>query len=301
MEVKETVTDGVKDIDFKISLTKDRAVIAKPDSWLEAYAFKGDKYDKIVEILNEINIHGITLDELEAGLGHAPEAHKTSHQDGGSDEISVAGLSGELADNQPPKSHDNAAHSTNYVATTGDETVAGIKTFSSIPVLPASDPSTDNQATRKLYVDNMVREAGLTFIQPDANCTYPSSIGAADTSIKFAAGSACSTQFSFTVPRNAPTGKTWYYQLTYLTNGSDTWAFSHYVSAYKAGDSYSGWNKINNVSIGNLSTTTSGVRYEHEQSIGAVVDPEDVVNISLVKTSTDTLDFYLAGIILYWR
>jgi hypothetical protein len=30
-----------------------------------------------------------------------PQAHKTSHQDGGADEISVAGLSGELADPQP--------------------------------------------------------------------------------------------------------------------------------------------------------------------------------------------------------
>jgi len=32
-------------------------------------------------------------------------AHKSSHQNGGSDEISVAGLSGELTDNQPPKDH----------------------------------------------------------------------------------------------------------------------------------------------------------------------------------------------------
>lgn len=33
------------------------------------------------------------------------------------------------------------------------QTIAGIKTFSSIPVLPASDPTTDNQAARKAYVD----------------------------------------------------------------------------------------------------------------------------------------------------
>jgi len=31
--------------------------------------------------------------------------HKTKHENGGADEISVAGLSGELADNQPPKTH----------------------------------------------------------------------------------------------------------------------------------------------------------------------------------------------------
>jgi hypothetical protein len=39
------------------------------------------------------------------------------------------------------------------VRTTGDQTVAGLKTFSTIPELPASDPTTDNQATRKAYVD----------------------------------------------------------------------------------------------------------------------------------------------------
>lgn len=39
------------------------------------------------------------------------------------------------------------------VKLTGDQTVAGIKTFTSIPVLPASDPTADNEATRKLYVD----------------------------------------------------------------------------------------------------------------------------------------------------
>ena len=39
------------------------------------------------------------------------------------------------------------------VKTSGDQTVNGIKTFGSIPVLPASDPSTDNQAVRKAYVD----------------------------------------------------------------------------------------------------------------------------------------------------
>ena len=36
------------------------------------------------------------------------------------------------------------------------QTIAGVKTFSSIPVLPASDPTTSNQAARKAYVDLMV-------------------------------------------------------------------------------------------------------------------------------------------------
>jgi len=40
--------------------------------------------------------------------GAAPAAHAASHENGGGDEISVAGLSGELADDQPPKDHATA-------------------------------------------------------------------------------------------------------------------------------------------------------------------------------------------------
>jgi len=47
------------------------------------------------------------------------------------------------ADNPHPK----------HVDTEGNETIAGIKTFSSIPILPASDPTADNEASRKAYVD----------------------------------------------------------------------------------------------------------------------------------------------------
>jgi hypothetical protein len=42
-----------------------------------------------------------------------------------------------------------------FVRGTGtvSQTITGVKTFSSIPVLPASDPTTVNQATRKAYID----------------------------------------------------------------------------------------------------------------------------------------------------
>ena len=43
-----------------------------------------------------------------------------------------------------------------FVHLTGNETIAGVKTFSSIPVGPASDPTTSNQFTRKSYVDTLV-------------------------------------------------------------------------------------------------------------------------------------------------
>ena len=41
-------------------------------------------------------------------------------------------------------------------------TFVGIKTFSSIPILPGSDPTTDNQATRKLYVDSLSKISLVT-------------------------------------------------------------------------------------------------------------------------------------------
>lgn len=41
------------------------------------------------------------------------------------------------------------------VRITGEQTVAGIKTFSSIPEGPSSDPTTDNQLARKKYVDDL--------------------------------------------------------------------------------------------------------------------------------------------------
>lgn len=43
--------------------------------------------------------------------------------------------------------------STGFVNTTGTQTVGGTKTFSSIPVLPASNPTTANQAVRKGFAD----------------------------------------------------------------------------------------------------------------------------------------------------
>lgn len=55
---------------------------------------------------------------------------------------------------------DNAGLANN-VKTTGDQTIAGVKTFTSIPVLPASDPTTDNQAARKKYVDDTYAFLGV--------------------------------------------------------------------------------------------------------------------------------------------
>jgi hypothetical protein len=49
-----------------------------------------------------------------------------------------------------------AYNESQVVKLTGNQTIAGVKTFSSVPVLPSSAPTTDNQAVRKHYIDNLI-------------------------------------------------------------------------------------------------------------------------------------------------
>ena len=51
---------------------------------------------------DEISVAGLSG---ELADDQPPKAHAADHENGGGDEISVAGLSGELADDQPPKNH----------------------------------------------------------------------------------------------------------------------------------------------------------------------------------------------------
>lgn len=62
-------------------------------------------------------------------------------------------------------------HTDGLVHKTGAETIAGVKTFSSIPVLPASNPSTDNQAARKKYVDDTKTKTFTELTDTPANYT----------------------------------------------------------------------------------------------------------------------------------
>ncbi|MBM3210613.1 hypothetical protein FJZ33_00215 [Candidatus Poribacteria bacterium] len=66
----------------------------------------------------------------------------------------------------------------NFVDLTEGQSVGGIKTFTSIPILPASDPTTDNQAARKAYVDinNKTEKTVLVdddiFVIEDSQASY---------------------------------------------------------------------------------------------------------------------------------
>lgn len=88
----------------------------------------------------------------------------------------------------------------NSVLLTTDQTIAGIKTFSSIPVLPASDPTTANQAARKSYVDGLVAETtgSITITSEGAlgsGTVYYKKRGKLYYDIYFASGGGISTFF----------------------------------------------------------------------------------------------------------
>lgn len=57
------------------------------------------------------------FDVLPTGMGPAPAAHHATHENGGSDEVEVTGLSGLLADPQTPIVHDYKFHKDLYEAT----------------------------------------------------------------------------------------------------------------------------------------------------------------------------------------
>jgi len=59
-----------------------------------------------------------------------------------------------------------------YVALTGSQTVAGVKTFSSFPVTPSSAPSTDYEVANKKYVDDNAGGGGGTPGGADTNIQY---------------------------------------------------------------------------------------------------------------------------------
>lgn len=60
----------------------------------------------------------------DSGQAETPPVHASSHQNGGGDEISVAGLSGELADAQPPKTHASSHQSSGTDAIKLDDLAA---------------------------------------------------------------------------------------------------------------------------------------------------------------------------------
>lgn len=72
---------------------------------------------------------------------------------------------------------DTPAMFNSYVKIADTQTINGVKTFGSIPVLPASDPTTDNQAVRKAYADTKLEDSMLdtdTALTANSDAKIPS-------------------------------------------------------------------------------------------------------------------------------
>lgn len=123
---------------------------------------------KLAQIATANKVNGSALaglDNIPSGAGTFPAANLPSTP--GSKLTSLSGIpsgAGVIpAANLPA---DN-------VKTSGDQSIAGVKTFTSIPVLPASDPTSANQAVRMAYVDLGARvttdTVGNTFAKVSGN------------------------------------------------------------------------------------------------------------------------------------
>ena len=91
-------------------------------------------------------------DYLEIVDTSANTSKKISHENliaGHDHDSDYLGISAKAADSDKLDGLD----STDFVDKTTAQTIAGIKTFSSIPVLPSTDPTTANEAVRKGYAD----------------------------------------------------------------------------------------------------------------------------------------------------
>jgi|GEM_PF-3180163 len=77
-----------------------------------------------------------------------------------------------------------------YVHSTGSETISGIKTFSSIPILPAISPTNDNEAVRKKYVDDgLATKASASHTHTTSNITEGTNLYFTDERAQDAVGS----------------------------------------------------------------------------------------------------------------
>lgn len=78
--------------------------------------FDGNATNALVPDGIGLHLGAFYFDVKPVGMGPAPEAHHATHEDGGSDEVDVTGLSGLLADEQNPLDH-----ATDHAAGGGDE------------------------------------------------------------------------------------------------------------------------------------------------------------------------------------
>lgn len=117
-------------------------LITPRDLWI--YDADSVEADDATDVIQPTNVDGagrwvrIKFTAADVDFSEQMPAHKTTHQNGGDDEISVAGLSGVLADAQTA-----AAHKTSHENNGSDEiSVAGLSGVLADPQTPAAHTHT---------------------------------------------------------------------------------------------------------------------------------------------------------------
>jgi len=110
------------------------------------------------------------------GTGSA-QAAAGNHTHSGVYEPANANIQNHISSTSNP--HSVTAAQAGAVATSGDETVGGIKTFSSFPITPSSAPTTDYQAANKKYVDDNAGASGDTLAVAVASTSHGFSVNQA--------------------------------------------------------------------------------------------------------------------------
>jgi hypothetical protein len=129
----------------------------------------------VADVLNRANHTGTqtasTISDFDTEVSNNTDvaANTTHRSSDGKDHSDVVLNNAHRVSTANP--HSVTAEQAGAVATTGDETVAGVKTFSSSPIVPA--PTTDLQAATKKYVDDNAGGGSSTVYPPIAMINGP--------------------------------------------------------------------------------------------------------------------------------
>ena len=143
------------------------------------------------------------------------------------------------------------------VHNTSDESVAGVKTFTSIPILPGSNPTSDNQAVRKAYVDAVVSGAVILLGSWDASANDPN------------------------ITSTTTTGSAWRVS---VAGSTDLGGITDWEMGDLAVKTSTSWMKIDNEDIGAVWGNISGTLSDQTDLQGELDDKQD--NITALDTSS---------------
>lgn len=181
-----------------------------------------------------------------------------------------------------------------YVALTGNQTVAGIKTFSSFPVTPSSAPTTDYQAANKKYVDD---NAGGGGIAAEEEKTDNYTILDAEINTLFVLGRATAADKQFDLPTLADNLGN-----EYICENASDYLLTVAGEKLVTGDAVEAGTTTTNItatahgrSVGQVFVMTSGDESGERRRISAVVDVDNFTlenALSGTPTATETFDVY---------